>query len=244
METPIALLSVAHIECRIKFPQNQRCRAKIARHPPKPRCRTFLRPPLSHFPLIRSRQGARRAGGEYRGAFGRLIFIHLRCWEVLPFLTIQRQRCIKILCPKDPEFYTPLALNRQKGQHLPAPEVYKNQSPSFGSRNYKGVSQLQSGTEKGVITKGVFSPEKSLESLKSLKSLNSLESLEDGRNLLCFPQSGGSLESLESLNSLESLENGLFWKDPFSKRPLFPIPIQSHQSRYSVQLSTAPREKL
>ena len=24
---------------------------------------------------------------------GRLIFIHLRCWEVLPFLTIQRQRC-------------------------------------------------------------------------------------------------------------------------------------------------------
>ena len=36
-----------------------------------------------------------------------------------------------------------------------------------------------------------------------------------------FPQCGGSLESL---NSLESLENGLFWKDPFSKRPLFPNP--------------------
>ena len=67
-----------------------------------------------------------------------------------------------------------------------------------------------SGSEKGVITKGVFSPEKSLESLKSLKSLNSLESLENGRILLYFPQSGGSLESLESLNSLEALENGLF----------------------------------
>ena len=26
--------------------------------------------------------------------------------------------------PKDPEFYVPLALDRQKGQHLPAPEVY------------------------------------------------------------------------------------------------------------------------
>ena len=64
-----------------------------------------------------------------------------------------------------------------------------------------------SGPEKGVITKGVFSPEKSLE---SLKSLDSLESLENGRNLLSFPQSGGSLETLESLNSLESLENGLF----------------------------------
>ena len=63
------------------------------------------------------------------------------------------------------------------------------------------------GTGKGVITKGVFSREKSLE---SLKSLDSLESLENGRNLLSFPQSGGSLETLESLNSLESLENGLF----------------------------------
>ena len=28
-----------------------------------------------------------------------------------------------------------------------------------------------------------------------------------------------------SLKSLESLENGLFWEDPFSKRPLFPNPI-------------------
>ena len=26
-------------------------------------------------------------------------------------------------------FHTPLPLNRQKGQRLPAPEVYKNQSP-------------------------------------------------------------------------------------------------------------------
>ena len=74
---------------------------------------------------------------------------------------------------------------------------------------------VENGPEKGVITKGVFSPEESLD------SLNSLESLENGWFLLCFPQSGGSLESLESLNSLESLEKGLFWKDPFSKRPLF-----------------------
>ena len=59
---------------------------------------------------------------------GRLTFIHLRCWKVLPFLTIQRQRCINIPCPKDPEFYTLLALNSQKGQHVPAPEVYKMQS--------------------------------------------------------------------------------------------------------------------
>ena len=70
----------------------------------------------------------------------------------------------------------------------------------------------------GVITKGVFSLE---ESLESLKTLNSLETLDNGRSLLYFPLSGGSQESLESLNSLESLENGLFWKDPSSKRPPF-----------------------
>ena len=41
-----------------------------------------------------------------------------------------------------------------------------------------GASFLLSGPEKGVITKGVFSPE---ESLESLRSLSSLESLENGR---------------------------------------------------------------
>ena len=49
--------------------------------------------------------------------------------------------------------------------------------------------------ERGVITKGGFSLEESLE------SLNSLESLENGWILICFPQSGGSLETQESLNS-------------------------------------------
>ena len=72
---------------------------------------------------------------------------------------------------------------------------------------YTLTLRYNSGLEKGVITKGVFSLK---ESLESLKSLNSLESLENGRSLLCFPESGGSLKSLESLNSLESLENGLF----------------------------------
>ena len=56
--------------------------------------------------------------------------------------------------------------------------------------------------EKGVITRGVFPLE---ESLEFLKSLNSLEFLENGRILFCFPQSGGSLESLESLNSQKKL---------------------------------------
>ena len=78
-----------------------------------------------------------------------------------------------------------------------------------------------SGPEKGVIAKGVFLLEE--ESLESLKSRNSLEFPENGRILLCFPQSGSSLESLlNSLNSLEPLENGLFRKDAFSKRPPFP----------------------
>ena len=60
---------------------------------------------------------------------GRLIFIHLQCWEVLPFCRFQRQRCIKIRVLRAQDFYTPLALKTAKGQHLPALEVYKNQSP-------------------------------------------------------------------------------------------------------------------
>ena len=63
--------------------------------------------------------------------YGRLIFIHLQCWELLPLLTIQRQRCIKFRVLRAQDFYTPLALNCQKGQQLPAPEVYKNQSPDL-----------------------------------------------------------------------------------------------------------------
>ena len=59
----------------------------------------------------------------------RWIFIHLQCWEVLPFLTIQRQRCIKFRVLRAQDFYTPLALKTGKGQHLAALEVYKNQSP-------------------------------------------------------------------------------------------------------------------
>ena len=73
-----------------------------------------------------------------------------------------------------------------------------------------------SGPEKGVITKGVFSLE---ESLESLESLNALESLESGRILLYFPESGNSLKSLESLISLESLELGFSEKTPFPKDP-------------------------
>ena len=54
---------------------------------------------------------------------------------MLPFLTIQRQRCIKFRVLREEDFYTPLALNYQKGQHLPALEVYKNQSPKNGTKN-------------------------------------------------------------------------------------------------------------
>ena len=68
--------------------------------------------------------------GSQTGHFGpQNIFIHLQCWEVLPFLTIQRQRCIKFRVFKEQTFYTPLALNCQKGQHLPALEVYKKSVP-------------------------------------------------------------------------------------------------------------------
>ena len=73
---------------------------------------------------------------------GRLNFIHLQCWEVLPFLSIQHQRCIKCRVFRAQDFYTPLALNCQKGQHLPALEVYKNQSPNL--EVLKAILALQS----------------------------------------------------------------------------------------------------
>ena len=66
METRFALHSVAH-RVSHQFPQNQRCRAKIALHHPKSRCRTFLRTPLSHFPLIRSRARGGCRGGLVQG---------------------------------------------------------------------------------------------------------------------------------------------------------------------------------
>ena len=58
------------IECRIKFPQNQRCRAKIAVHPPQIKVSHLSLDPPVALPLIHSRQGARWAGGGYRGTFG------------------------------------------------------------------------------------------------------------------------------------------------------------------------------
>ena len=68
---PQSRYTVSRIECRIKFPQNQRCRAKIALHPrvapfSGPPCRTFL-----SFAAGRGPRGVSRwAGGGYRSTFG------------------------------------------------------------------------------------------------------------------------------------------------------------------------------
>ena len=78
---------------------------------------------------------------------GRLIFIHLQCWEVFLFLRIQHQRCITILCPKDPEFYTPLVLNCQKRRNLQALEVYEYQSPKM-AQGISGLPYSSSWTSK------------------------------------------------------------------------------------------------
>ena len=64
-----------------------------------------------------------------------------------------------------------------------------------GAEHGPSTTSLESGPERGVISKGVFSFE---ESLESLKSLDHVDSPENGRIVLCFPQSG-------ALNSLESL---------------------------------------
>ena len=61
-----------------------------------------------------------------------------------PFLTTQRQRYIKFRVLSAQDVYIPLALNCRKGQHLPALEVYKNQSP-------------KKAHARGVYKPGVFS---------------------------------------------------------------------------------------
>ena len=81
-----------------------------------------------------------------RKFLGRLILIHLRCWEMLPLLTIQRQRCIKFRILRAWDFYTPLALNSRKRQHLSAPEMYKKSvSHSFPEKVAAESSKVPCG---------------------------------------------------------------------------------------------------
>ena len=94
---------------------------------------------------------------------------------------------------------------------------------SLLSHFWSFAGHFSSGTEKGVITKGVFSLE---ESLESLKSLNSLESLENGRTLFVFHSLGFSRMSRISKFSRISrkstfLERPPFQKTPFPKDPFF-----------------------
>ena len=81
---------------------------------------------------------------------------------MLPFLALQRQRCTKFRVLRAQDFYTPLALNCQKGQHLPALEVYKSQSPSsFPSRKsaFRFFWKIEDqGAPKGRQQKGETGP--------------------------------------------------------------------------------------
>ena len=59
------------------------------------------------------------------------IFIHLECWEVPAFLTIQCQRCIKLRILRAQDSYTPLALNYPKGSTSQRWRCIKINLPSF-----------------------------------------------------------------------------------------------------------------
>ena len=79
---------------------------------------------------------------------------------------------------------------RQRGSNLNFEALFANLQQTRSAEGFNSqiatriFSCILSGPEKGVITKGVFSLE---ESLDSLKSPASLESLENGHILLCFP---------------------------------------------------------
>ena len=74
---------------------------------------------------------------------------------MLPFCRFRRQRCIKIPCPKDPDFYTLLALKTAKGQHLPALEVYTNQSPMVPKEEEPPKKPQESADSYGFLRKSV-----------------------------------------------------------------------------------------
>ena len=129
--------------------------------------------------------------------------------------------------PNPPEFAQPRS-SRSKGNHPQRSVCSCMVGPHPGARVQIWVRLISvisnysnSGPGQGVIKKGVFWLE---ESLESLRPLHSLESLDSCQILLCLPHSRGSLKSLESLDSLESPENGRFRKGLFSKRPLFSEP--------------------
>ena len=72
---PQSRYTVSRIECRIKFPQNQRCCAKSRYTPPNEGVAPFSGPPCRTFLSLAAGRGAkggvsRRAGGGYRGTFG------------------------------------------------------------------------------------------------------------------------------------------------------------------------------
>ena len=104
---------------------------------------------------------------------------------MLPFLKIQRQRCIKSLCPKDPEFYTPLALNCQKG---PAPEVYKNQSPMGGG----GILSLTPCNSKALR------PNKSDQAMPNSENSSQLSHFVHHGQAFCAPPSSNASHALSS----------------------------------------------
>ena len=80
--------------------------------------------------------------------------------------------------------------------------------------------------KKGVITKGVFSLE---ESLESLKFLNCLESLENGRTDSPLFSTLWGISRISKISRFSSTSRKwAFLKRPlFSKRPLFPIAINA-----------------
>ena len=89
--------------------------------------------------------------------------------------------------------------------------MYNDQNASTGVVNQLGhcLALTYWDRKKGnsLFERGLFTGE--ISRISRISSFLEFDQ-EDGRNFLCFPQSGNSLETLESLKFwLESLENGL-----------------------------------
>ena len=92
-----------------------------------------------------------------------------------------------------------LRIDSRESGHLSSAETER---ACFSSGRFSLRRDWKKGNcEKGLSTRGIST-------ISNISRFSRIS--ENGRILLCFPQSGGSLESINFLNSLGSLENGLF----------------------------------
>ena len=101
---------------------------------------------------------------------------------VLPFFAVQRQRRIKVLCPRGPEFYTPLALNCKKGRTSQHSRCIKSimckwTRPFWGTDCRRSPESLSSAHAAPLCSAGIERARKSLQGERFVRCCHTTHSL-------------------------------------------------------------------